>query len=225
MGTRFTEERMTSDEGLVELNSIQHAMRQVSLVKQDVITLKDLMAQVSQPMHQQKQLQQQQRRQQEEAVELERKQKVQDYQQEIQSFLQSISTQDLGALQEQYTALRQRLNGLVCQKSERHVLDALFKQIKDALMEKQEAAVLNLPDESRQLLEELNQILQVRKDRRREIKLQLDDYRKMLAGSSLDLEKVMLTQELVDQEKEALEKCDASIVEIEKKIQDLKHRS
>jgi len=225
VGQKFAAGELSADEGLEELYQIQNKMRQVTLVKQDVRLLKDRMTDVSQPMHQYKQEQQQKRREQEEQVELERKNKVQAFQQEIHVWLESISEDNLSKAHEQFAAFRQQLHHMNCHKSERQSLDLLLKQAKDTLMEKQEAAVLQLPHESRQLLEELNQILEVRKERRREIKLQVDDYRKILAGSSLDIEKAMTIQERLVQEKEALEKCDASIAEIEKKIQDLKHRN
>jgi hypothetical protein len=63
--------------------------------------------------------------------------------------------------------------------------------------------------------------LQQRKDRRQEIKTQLEVYRKALGGSSLDFEKAMHYQELVEQERERLEKANSAIEEIEHKISEL----
>lgn len=63
--------------------------------------------------------------------------------------------------------------------------------------------------------------MQQRKERRQEIKQQLEIYRKALGGSNLDFEKAMHYQELVQQEKERLDKANAAIEEIEQKIAEL----
>lgn len=222
---RFAAGEVSVEEGLAQLSAMTQRMRQMALVKQDVMQLKELIAQISQPMHQQRQQAQQQARAQEAAIEQERKQKILDYRCSIESSFQGTGEINLPQLQERLIALRQQLGTINCQKGERQQLEMLLKQAKDWLLERQEMALLNLPDESRQVLDELRQMLEVRKEQRREIKGQLDEYRKVLAGSSLDIEKAMMTQERVAEEKEALEKCEASIVEIEKKIQDFKHRN
>jgi DnaJ-class molecular chaperone len=75
-----------------------------------------------------------------------------------------------------------------------------------------------LSDDDLKTLENLRTILSQKKERRQEIKEQLETYRKSLGSSNLDFEKAMLHRELVDQEKERLEKANSGIAEIEQKI-------
>jgi hypothetical protein len=60
--------------------------------------------------------------------------------------------------------------------------------------------------------------LEQKKQRRQEIKEQVEQYRKAVGSSNLDFEKGMQIRELMDQEKELLEKTNSSIEEIEQKI-------
>ena len=78
-----------------------------------------------------------------------------------------------------------------------------------------------MSDDEKKTLENLKTVLKQKKDRRQEIKQQLESYRKSLGGSGLDFEKAMQIQELVEQEKERLEKANAGIQEIEQKIAEL----
>ena len=116
------------------------------------------------------------------------------------------------------------LDDLPIHKSEKFQFDRLFKQIKDLISEKKEKALLNLSQDELAALDQLGEVLQQKKQRRLEMKQQLENYRKSLGNSGLDFEKAMLLRELIDEEKGSLDKINQSISEIEEKIQELEGR-
>ncbi|MEN9343831.1 MAG: hypothetical protein RLZZ453_618 [Chlamydiota bacterium] len=66
--------------------------------------------------------------------------------------------------------------------------------------------------------EQLEMILIQHEARRQEIKKQIEGYRKILGGSNLDFEKAMLYREMIEKEKNGLEKLEEEIEAIEEKI-------
>ena len=63
-----------------------------------------------------------------------------------------------------------------------------------------------------------------RKEQRQEIKTNLEDYRKAVGGSGFDFEKAMLYRELMEEEKNRLDKVNHIIGEIEEKIEEIEGR-
>lgn len=106
-------------------------------------------------------------------------------------------------------------------KIEKQHYERSLRTLKDLIQEKKEHSLLNLSEDEKKTLENLKLVLKQKKERRQEIKDQLEAYRKTLGGSGLDFEKAMQIRELVEQEKERLEKANAGIEEIEQKIHHL----
>ncbi len=137
---------------------------------------------------------------------------------ELTEILQKAEGMDLDALTEKSDALIARFADMVLAKAEKQIYDRLFRQLKDALNEKKEKALLNLSEDDMIALDKLNAALEERKERRQEIKNQLESYRKHLGGSGFDFEKAMMYREMIEEEKGILDKINASIDEIEEKI-------
>ncbi len=106
---------------------------------------------------------------------------------------------DLDALTEKSDALIARFADMVLAKAEKQIYDRLFRQLKDALNEKKEKALLNLSEDDMIALDKLNAALEERKERRQEIKNQLESYRKHLGGSGFDFEKAMMYREMIEE--------------------------
>lgn len=121
--------------------------------------------------------------------------------------------------------IRAEMEKLTLSKFEQQQFDRLLRPIKDMLAEKKESALLNLGEDERHALEQLREVLQQRKERRSEIKSHIDTYRKQLSGSGLDFEKAMMYREQMDLEKERLDKINASIAEIEEKIEEIEENA
>ncbi|MES2273014.1 MAG: hypothetical protein V4487_02345 [Chlamydiota bacterium] len=128
---------------------------------------------------------------------------------------------DLQAISSTYQELQDQIDQLEVSKIEKQQIERLLRPIKDLVADKKEHSILNLSDDEKKTLENLQIVLQQKKARRQEIKDQLETYRKIIGSSNLDFEKAMHYRELMDQEKERLEKAAAGIEEIERKISEL----
>jgi hypothetical protein len=98
-------------------------------------------------------------------------------------------------------------------RSQKQELDSLLRKLKDAIEEKKEAALLQTDG-----IGELRELLKERKERRREIKDELETLRKAKGGSGLDFAQAMEYDELLETQKMRLEKIEAGIREVEEKI-------
>jgi hypothetical protein len=108
-----------------------------------------------------------------------------------------------------------------CSKAEKVLLDRLHKKLKDKMLEVKKSSLLKLSTGEREGYEALVELLEEKKERRQEVKQQLEAYRKILGGSSLDFEKALAYQELVKAERETLEKMTLAIEEIEEKLEEI----
>lgn len=139
----------------------------------------------------------------------------------LQTLLDSTNELDSEQIAEKSEALKQEYAALTLSKIERQLFDRLFKQIKDLIAEKKGKALLSLSKDDLDAIEKLEALLEETRVERQEIKGLLEQYRKTLGGSNLDFEKAMTMQEMMESEKERLEKTDAAIIEIEEKINEI----
>jgi hypothetical protein len=103
-------------------------------------------------------------------------------------------------------------------KLEKQSLDRLSRQLRDAINEKKEQTVLALSPENLQAVCELELLLTDKKRELQEVKKCLEAWRKEQGGSGFDIEKSLLHQELIQQEKERFYKIKTVIDKLEKKI-------
>ncbi len=212
-------EAMSLQELDKELEEISRSMREVSLHRDDVFALRDALAALRAP-HLDKQ--EKRAREQEEAEKEKhrlRRERVVALKERIGQV--SKAGMELEPLNEAYLAIVTELDALEISKLEKQQIERQLRSIKDAIAEKKEQNLFNLSDDDKQMLENLRTVLQQKKERRQEIKDQLESYRKTLGGSGLDFERAMQLQELASQEKERLEKANLGIQEIEKKIAEM----
>lgn len=156
------------------------------------------------------------------AAEQERLEKVQAFRSSLQMILDEVEGVDAETLQSTKSTKEEEYKALSVSKAERVLLDRMFKQLKDRILEAKGAALLSLSDDEQKQYEGLLEILREKKERRAEMKHQLEVYRKALGGSGFDFEKAMTYQELMQVEKTSLEQIDKDIREIERKIEELK---
>lgn len=106
-------------------------------------------------------------------------------------------------------------------KLEKIEIEKALKPLKDILREKREKALLALPADERLALEQLKELLIEKREHRQEIKERLEQFRKLLGASGLSFEKSLDYNERIGEEKEALEKAQLAVREIEIKIETL----
>ena len=149
--------------------------------------------------------------------ELKRKQ-VTDFKESIEALAASLDSTDIETLIESRERILQESAQMQWQKSDKMMIDRLLKQIKDGIEEKKSYRLLSLSDSDKEKHQALLTLLIERKQRRGEMKLQIDAYRKVLAGSGFDFEKAIMYKDLIEAERLSLEKVNESIYEIEKKL-------
>lgn len=133
-------------------------------------------------------------------------------------------TYDVEKLTADRDALLADIHEAQISKIEKLELEKLLKPLRDVITEKKEKALLNLSADDRQSLDQLKEVLEQRRQRRQEIKDQLDALRKTAGSSSLDFEKAMNLNTQIHEEKERLDKANQGIQEIEKKIATLQSK-
>ena len=104
---------------------------------------------------------------------------------------------------------------------EKQIFERLIKPIKDLIVHKKEKALLDLSSDQLEALDKMKKILSDRKERRKEIKNQIEKYRKSLGSSGLDFQTAMDNRKMLDLEKERLLKIDQSIEEVDEKIAEI----
>ncbi len=204
-----------------EIEAISNEMRSVQLHRDDVRGLREELFKLRAP-HLAAQEQKAKELEQAEKEKLRiKREKISALKEQIAQLLKQGEQMELDALSAQFQSLENDLDQLGLAKLERQQIERSLRPLKDLIVDKKENSLLNLSEDDKKTLENLRTVLQQRKERRQEIKSQLETYRKALGGSSLDFEKAMHYQELVEQEKERLDKANAAIEEVEQKIADL----
>ncbi len=212
----------------VEFSSVEkryqelfHILKGVELGRMEFKTVKDQMDLAKKPHEDKKRLQLEELQDKEKKAEDLRFLKVQEFRSDLQSLLDSSSENSFEELTSKRSVLEEAYKMLVASKAEKALLDKMFKQLKDKMLEAKGRSLLSLSDDEQEQYEGLKQLLKEKKERRQEMKAQLEVYRKSLSGSSLDFEKAMACRDLMDAEKASLDKINADIEEIEGKIAEL----
>ncbi len=218
----FAAGKYSMEEGYQELDAIALWMREVELTRNDVLFLKDMLVNARDPMEAKRTEEEELRRQKQAEFEQARRDKVELFKQTVDALLERVESEAIEVLLAELEECRKTFSTISIMKLERQQLERKLKEIRDQIADKQQRALLDLSDDDRATLENLKSILSQRKERRKEVKAQIEEYRKICGGSGLDFEKAMRTQELMNNEKELLSKLDEGIAEIETKISGLK---
>ncbi len=219
LGTRS--EEMSLRDLDKEIDEIVREIRAANLEREDVRLLRDSLARVRAPHvaaaeKKAKEIEQAEQ----EKMQL-RKEKITKLKEAVHQFLNDAPQMELDFLVAQYKQMEADIVSIEMSKVEKQVLERSLRPIKDLIADKKEHSLLNLSEDDRKTLENLRTVLQQKKERRQEIKELIDSYRKTLGSSGLDFEKAFHLRELLDQEKERLDKASANIEEVEQKIAEL----
>ncbi len=202
----------------VQIDEISREMRSVDLQREDVRFLREELNRLREPFLA---AQEQKVRELEEAgkekVRLKREQVVK-VKEQIAHLIREGARLDIEELNTSFANLKEELELLDVSKMEKQQIERSLRPLKNLVADRKENSLLHLSDDQRQNLENLRTVLQQKKERRQEIKEQLEIYRKALGSSGLDFEKGMMYRELADQEREQLDKANAGIEEVERKI-------
>ncbi len=196
-------------------------MRTVELGRDEVRALKDEIQNARRAPFEKAKAEEFERQKREKEAETLRREKINALKEDLNTLLSQVDSTNLETLMAKREELVKHFEEVSLVKAERQIVDRLLKQLKDAIDDKREKALLMLSDDDLKALEQLKVVLEERKARRAEVKNQLEQYRKMLGGSGFDFEKAMMYREMIETEKATLEKMNAMIDEIEEKIEQI----
>ncbi len=209
------------DECNKKADEILEFMRTIDLGRDEVRVLKDEIHKAKRaPLDKAREIEMERQKKEREA-ETKKREMINALKDELTAVLNQSSSMEIEPLAAKREALHLQFEEISISRAEKQIIERQFKQLKDILDEKKEKALLLLSEDDQKALSELKTILEERKHRRHEIKNQLENYRKLLGGSGFDFEKAMMYREMIEAEKAALEKVNASIDEIEEKINEI----
>jgi hypothetical protein len=218
-------EELTFEEAFKELDEVLKEMKSLDLTRQDFAILKEKIQELKTPFETKRAEEESARKEELQAAEKARRAKVEAVISEVEEFLSSVDSKEIGELLDYIESFSSKLTEIQVHKSERHHFDRLLRSIKEKLTEKKEQAVLSLSSSDQEALGTLKAVLDEKKESRKQIKKQYEEYRKIVGGSNLDFEQAIKYNELLAQERARLEKCDASIAEFEQKVSELKKKA
>jgi len=156
--------------------------------------------------------------------ELQKKKVFEDLKLDIENLLNNTLSFDAEQIVTEQASIVEKINSSRLNKLEKNDLEKRLKALKDIISDKKEQAMMSLSDDDKQALTQLTTVLNQRKERRQEIKNQLEVLRKSNRSSGFDFEQAMKNNELINEEKERLQKMDIGVKEIEQLISDLKKK-
>ncbi len=196
-------------------------MRTIQLGRDEVRILKDEIHKVKRgPLDRARDVERD-RQKKERDAESQRRDTINILKDELNSLLAQADQFEIDDLISKRDALHKQFEEISLAKAEKQIVDRIFKQLKDTIDDKREKALMMLSEDDLKALDQLKEVLEERKQRRQEIKNQLEHYRKLLGGSGFDFEKAMLYREQIEAEKASLDKINSSIDEIEEKISEI----
>jgi hypothetical protein len=196
-------------------------MRTVELGRDEVRALKDEIHKAKRgPLDRSREMEQERQRKEKEVESL-RREKINALKNELNTLIAQAEGIEVEALIDKRDQIHQQFEEFVISKAEKQIVDRLFKQLKDMIDDKKERMLLMLSEDDLKALDQLKAALEERKQRRYEVKNQLEQYRKLLGGSGFDFEKAMMYREMIEAEKALIEKINSSIEEIEERIDEI----
>ncbi len=135
----------------------------------------------------------------------------------VEAFVSKAGSLSAEEIIQERDALSAEIESATFVKVEKQSLQLALKPLREVILEKQELAILTLPEGDRHALEQLKVLLKQKIARQVEIKAQLEEYRKQ-CGGFLDFQKAIQISEQTEKEKVDLRKINLGIDELKKKI-------
>jgi DNA repair exonuclease SbcCD ATPase subunit len=217
----FQANQITINEANKQLDEMSTYMRGMELGRDEQRFLREELNNARRCVSDKIQAAENERNQHEHEKERVRREEIKNIKSNIEKLLKSNDSQDVEALISEREAIQEKINSILLSKAEKIDIERQLKPLRDLITEKKESSILSLSDDDRQSLLQLKEILKQRKERRQEIKNQIETLRKASGASGLDFVQAMSNNAQLAEEKERLEKISQGIKEIEQKIAEL----
>jgi hypothetical protein len=224
LSQKYSENNLSTDEATKQIEEISHFMRGVELGRDEIKFLRDELNNARKPILEKTKKEEQDKILQEQERERTKKQLHQGLKQEIENLLKTNNDFDANRLGEERDLMLEKIHSSHLTKIEKQELERQLKPLRDIISDKKENALMDLSEDDRQALKQLKEILVQRKERRQEVKNQIENLRKNSGTSGFDFEQAMTFNAALNAEKERLEKSNQGIKEIEQKIADLQKK-
>lgn len=211
-------ENPTSDQIFSSINEISQFMRDVELGKDEIRDLRNDLNELKKKATKKLQLEEDEKKHKEGEKDRKRLELIDEMRVKIEDFLSKVNEYDVDFLLAERDELMKQIQGMLISKFERQNFEKMLKPIRDIVAEKREQVLENLSDDEKQVLLQLKEILKERKERSKEIKEQIEIYRKVKGTSISDFEQAMSYNEQLNSERGRLEKVNLGIAEIQQKI-------
>lgn len=217
----FESGSLTLQAALDQFRELSQELRRMRLHREDAQSLREQLQKAQDPVFAKQKEEELQREAREREMAEQKKQKVAEMRSLIDSLLQEASQLDADSLKAKMEAVQERIQTTFSAKSERLEHEKRLKSLKDIIAEKKEQKLMNLSSDEREALQQLEEVLRQRLERKQEIKDQIEQLRRAGGNSNLDFARAMEYNAQLAQEKERLDKLNQGIIEIEQKIASL----
>lgn len=213
----ITEATKQLDELVAHIRTLEHGRDELRALKAEVQAARKLILDKMQAQETERLSQDQER-------EKQRRHKILEVKQKAEDLVKASQSLDAKSIESQRDAIIELMNSSTVSKADRQEIERQLKPLRDLISEKRESLLLALSDDDRQSLQQLKEVLKQRRERRNEIKTQIDALRKSAGASGFDFEQAMNFNAQVAAEKERFDKINQGIQEIEQKIAQLSKR-
>lgn len=221
----FAEGQLSTTAAHEKIDEIFNLMKATDLGRDEIKSLREELTVARKPLLDKIRADEEARNAAEKERERSKKEKILNLRSDVENLLRAAEAMEVEELISKRDAIQVEIGQAQMTKLEKQELERHLKPLKDIITDKKEKALLNLSDDDRQALDQLNDLLKQRKGRRQDIKNQIEIYRKAGGNSGMDFEKAMAFNVQMAEEKERLEKLNEGIREIEKKIAELESKS
>lgn len=212
----------TNEQALEELSDIAKQLRSSEMTHKQVTDSKNLISDERKKIHDKMASAQRLRDEEHKERLRKRKEQLTQIKEKASLLIEGDPSMPLEELVQKSDAITEEFAKLQPNRGEKMDFESITVALKDAIHEKREQTLLELPEDDQVALKQLQSLLVERKERRVSIKQQLERYRKEKGSSGLDIERAMAMLGQEDEEKKRLVKIDSGIQEIEQRIEALK---
>jgi hypothetical protein len=218
LAERCQNENFSMEEASKQTAEINALMKDLELGRDEVRFLREEIQKAKQPVFDRMKVLEDAREKAIDEMHRQKREKLEQVRKQIEETIQKVDTEEVNVVSKERERLVKELDILTLTPAERELLEQGLKKLRDKILERKEK---NLSEADIRSIEELKKVLEERKTQRKEIKTELETYRRALSGSGFDFEKAMRYRELLDEEKTRLDKVNQAIDEIEEKILEL----
>jgi myosin heavy subunit len=213
----FSSDEFSAQEAQQRIEEISKAMRNVELGREDVRLLREEIVEAKKPLMEKMKQEEAKRRQAQLEKEEQKQTEIRNVQEQVDNLHSSYAQMSSKDLLEKLSLLKATIDSLQISDFEKQSLLRSLVIVEDEALHKQDQEE-SLPENPEELKVLLQIKLRNKRERRKVIKASLDDCRKACGASGLDFEQSMLNNQLLNLEKERMEKISREIQTIEQQL-------